>query len=169
MLRKINRLLVKIASVLVIIGIACLGVLVPADVIGRYFTGRMFVWSPELSSFCLVWVGMLGGAVGFDKGMQIGVTVVINKLPQAVRSVVMLIGYLCMLYLLSVLVTRGIVQVRANFSQVTSIIKIPMGIPYMALPVGAGIMALITVEKIIDLFRKDPGAKAPDQARESEG
>ena len=155
MLKKINSFLIKIASVLVIIAMTCVAFLVPADVIGRYFTGKMFPWSPEITSFCLVWIGMLGGAIGFHKGMQIGVNVVVNLLPKPISRIVRLVGYLFMLYLLSLLVTRGFAQVQLNFNQATSILKIPMGIPYMAIPFGAGIMGLITLEKIIDLFRKD--------------
>ncbi|MFZ5646910.1 MAG: TRAP transporter small permease [Bacillota bacterium] len=152
MLQRINRNLLRVAGWGVVMGMAAISIVIPYEVAGRYFLGSMPAWSGEVTTFSLVWVSMLGAAVGLPRGYQIGMTSLIEKLPERIGRFVKMLGHLITLAILSVLVIYGVDQTILNVNQTSSAMEISMAIPYTAIPAGALLMWLVTLEQALGVL-----------------
>ena len=79
-LNRVNTLLFQTAEQAVILFMGIIALVIPYEVFGRYVLGDMPMWSGESATYSLVWVSMLGGAVGLRKGVQVGVDLAYAKL-----------------------------------------------------------------------------------------
>lgn len=151
-LKMINRNLLRAAGWGVVAGMAVISIIIPYEVFGRYFLGDAPYWSGELTVFALVWVSMLGAAVGLPRGYQIGMTFFIERLSEGAGRLVRLLGHLITLVVLSVLIIYGFDQTLVNLNQTSSAMQISMAIPYLAVPLGAILMWLVTLEQAIGVL-----------------
>jgi TRAP-type C4-dicarboxylate transport system permease small subunit len=129
---------------------------VSASVVVRYFGlfGGSLHWATELSRFIIVWVVMLGAVVAFDHGAHIAVALFQESLPPAGRRVVEATAYLLSLAFIVVLAWSGLRLALATMRQISPALGLPMGYVYLAIPVGA---ALIAVQSV--LFVVYPGTR----------
>lgn len=162
-LRQVNKNLLRVAGWGVIAGMAAISIVIPYEVAGRYFLGSMPIWSGEVTTFSLVWVSMLGAAVGLPRGYQIGMTSLIDKLPGGMGRFVKILGHLITLAILSVLVIFGLEQTLLNINQTSPAMQISMAIPYTAIPAGSALMWLVTLEKTLGILT---GAREETEAGE---
>ncbi|MCG0278171.1 MAG: TRAP transporter small permease [Thermanaeromonas sp.] len=145
----VNRFFLKLAEAGVVVGMAILAIVIPYEVLGRHVLGNMPPWSAELTTFALVWVSMLGAVIGLKKGYQIGIAFFLEKLPGPMASIVRLLGFAIMLVFLGVMVFYGTDQALYNLYQVSPAMRIPMAIPYAAIPVGCAMMFTVTLEEML--------------------
>ncbi|MFZ5652338.1 MAG: TRAP transporter small permease [Bacillota bacterium] len=150
-LKQINKTLLRVAGWGVVAGMAAISIVIPYEVAGRYLLGSMPAWAGEVTTFSLVWVSMLGAAVGLPKGYQIGMTFLIEKLPERMGHYVRILGHLITMAILSVLVIFGVDQTLLNINQTSPAMQISMAFPYMAIPAGAALMWLVTLERTLGL------------------
>jgi len=153
---SLNRFFLKVAEWGVILGMAILAIVIPYEVFGRYVLGNMPPWSAELATFTLVWVSMLGSVIGLKKGYQIGITFFLEKLPNRLARMVKFINFAIMLFFLGVMVYYGTDQAIYNLRQISPAIRIPMTVPYAAIPVGAAMMFTVTVEELLKFLFAEP-------------
>lgn len=142
----LNLLLLKIATVGVIISMAAIAIIIPYEVFGRYVLNEMATWSGEAATFSLVWATMMGAAVGLRKGYQVGMTSVLDALPANYARLIQGIGYLWSIFFLGIMVYFGFEQTTFNYYQTSPGMGIRMAIPYSALPIGFFVMLLVTIE-----------------------
>ena len=114
-LNRFNALLFQTAEQAVILFMGIIALVIPYEVFGRYVLGDMPMWSGEAATYSLVWVSMLGGAVGLRKGVQVGIDLAYAKLPVYWAGQVRLSGALFMLLFLSVMITVGLQQTLDNW------------------------------------------------------
>jgi len=153
-LKRIDDFIEKIASAILVIFLVVIAIVIPVGVFTRYVVKIALTWSDEISLFSLVWASMLGAAVGLRKGYQIGIRYFVDKSPRILSIILEAISYLFILGFLTVLVIFGTKQTIINARQLSAAIRIPMAIPYAALPVGFAIMILFTIEQILDFIRR---------------
>lgn len=155
-LRQFNAIALKIAGWSVIIAMAAIAIVVPYEVFGRYVLGSMSMWSNEFSQYALVWASMLGGAVGLNRGYQVGITSLTDSVSPETARVIQGIGFVIVLVFLALVSYYGFAQMWMNRNQSSSTMGIPMSVPYSALPIGFALMFLVTVEQLIDLVNSTP-------------
>lgn len=126
-----------------------IALVIPYEVFGRYVLGDMPMWSGEAATYSLVWVSMMGGAVGLRKGVQVGIDLVYEKLPPQLAAKVRLLGAVVMLLFLSIMIYFGLQQTGDNWRQISPALGIPMAAPYLALPTGFILMWLFTLEQTL--------------------
>ncbi len=148
-LNKINQLLLRGAGWVVVAGMAVISLVIPYEVLGRYVLGSSPHWSGELSVFTLVWISMMGAAVGLPRGYQMGMTFFIDRLSPGTGRLMRILGHLVTLSILSVLVVYGFKQTAHNLDQISPAMRISMALPYLAIPVGALLMWLVTLEQVL--------------------
>jgi TRAP-type C4-dicarboxylate transport system permease small subunit len=100
---------------------------------------------------------MLGSVIGLKKGYQIGITFFLEKLPNRLARMVKFISFAIMLFFLGVMVYYGTDQAIYNLRQISPAIRIPMTVPYAAIPVGAAMMFTVTVEELLKFLFVEPG------------
>lgn len=157
LLRRFNAVTLKLSSWVVIVSMAAIAIIVPYEVFGRYVLGSMSMWATEFLQYCLVWASLLGGAVGLNRGYQVGITSLTDSLPPAGAKIVQVISYVVVMIFLALVTYHGFDQVWVNRNQVSSTIGIPMSIPYAAMPAGFLIMFFVTVEQLADLLSGKSG------------
>jgi TRAP-type transport system small permease protein len=151
-LSRLNGVLLKFAGGITILTMAIMAIVIPYEVAGRYLLGAMPSWSGEATTFSLVWLSMMGAAIGLRKGYQISLTTVIDRLPHPAARIARG-GSLClMLILLLIMTWYGLQQTLINLRQTSPALEISMALPYAALPAGFGLMLLITIEDLAGMF-----------------
>ncbi len=138
-----------------------IAVTIPITVFSRYVLRNTPIWTDETALFSLVWASMLGAGVGLRKGYQVGIRSLVEKAPRAIGAAMEIAGYLFMFIFLGVMVYFGVSQTVTNTKQLSAALRLPMAIPYAALPTGFAIMFLFTVEEALSFFaRQKKGAPA---------
>ena len=126
---------------------AVIALTIPITVFSRYVLKNTPIWTDETALFSLVWASMLGAAAGLRKGYQVGIRTVVEKAPKPIGAALGIIGYLFMFFFLAIMIFFGFKQTLINTKQLSAAMRIPMAIPYAALPVGFLIMLLFTIEE----------------------
>jgi C4-dicarboxylate transporter DctQ subunit len=123
----------------VILTIAITGT-ISLEVIFRYCLQLPLIGSEELAEYLMVWLGMLSAAVAAREKAHIGMEALVNLAPAGLRKVV---GYLnsgLLLVFLATLVYWGVIHALAVVAQKSPTLRISMLWPYLAIPVGGGLM-----------------------------
>ncbi|MCX7787959.1 MAG: TRAP transporter small permease [Spirochaetes bacterium] len=132
-------------SLLVLVGVTFL------QVVFRFFFTAL-TWSEELSSFLLVWVSLLGMAVGFKRGSHIAVTFLLEKLTLSARKWVQLCIALFGLTFFGIVVYFGWVMMNTEATQVTPAMGLSMRWIYLMYPVTGAVTLLHICDSIVTLF-----------------
>jgi TRAP-type transport system small permease protein len=126
------------------------------NVVGRYGFGQTFISADEVQIYIMVYIAFLGAAVATWRRMHLRMDVLVQRLPRAVRAalgvaelvlVVVLAGFV--LY-----VASGYVKQMAGLDARSQNAGIPMWIPHSAIVVGFGLIAVLSVLQVVQLFRK---------------
>jgi TRAP-type transport system small permease protein len=94
-------------------------------------------WTEELSRYLFVWVVYLGGIATVRKGMNITFDIIIDSLPYKFWKYLFTFTCLVSAVFLVMIAYLGIQTSMVVFGQVSSMLRIPMGIVYLAIPIGA--------------------------------
>jgi TRAP-type C4-dicarboxylate transport system permease small subunit len=113
----------------------------------------------ELGEFLLVWATFLGGASASRRVSHMRVGEIVDALPPRLAAGLEQIIRLATLFLLSLLVWKGASIVGHTWSQRTSVLYWPVGLTYLAMPVGA---ALCMVYVMLHIVRPPSPAPNPD-------
>ncbi len=101
-----------------------------------------FTWAQELCVYMFIWVAKFGAAYGVRTGIHVGVDVLINRLPPASRSRVVIFGLLCGALFTGVIGVLGarFVWEIAQTDQTSADMEAPMWLVYLAIPGGSFLM-----------------------------
>jgi TRAP-type C4-dicarboxylate transport system permease small subunit len=155
-LSRLNGVLLKSAGGITILAMTVMAIVIPYEVAGRYLLAAMPSWSGEAATFSLVWLSMMGSAIGLRKGYQISLTTIVDRLPCPAAGIVRGCSLCLMLVLLLIMTWYGLQQTLINLPQVSPALEISMAVPYAALPAGFGLMLLITIEDLSGILFSSP-------------
>ena len=125
-------------AVLVIISAMAVDVLI--EVIFRYVLLLPLFWTEEFARYCLVWSSLLAAGIAIKRGQHVAVTFVAEKFPKNIRAVAGLGGNILTATLLAVILWGGLYLVILTRHQISPAMRLPMSLPYMAVPTGSAIM-----------------------------
>ena len=124
--------------VITMLAAALLGVMT-ANVLARSVFNADIAWNTEFGEFALVWATFLGGAAAARRGAHMCITEFIEKMPAGPRRVIEVLLRLVVIALLVLLVRAGINIVGKTMDQQMSVLYWPVGLQYLAMPVGSGL------------------------------
>ncbi len=130
-----------------------------AQVVLRFVFNQPLTWAEEVARYSFVWVTFLAAAIGLERGIHIGVDLLIGFFPDPLRRTIELATHALVVVTLLVLIYFGFRQSAVNMIQVSPILGLPMGVPYAALPIGGIIMLFGTLRRTRVLLC-GPGAGA---------
>ncbi len=134
-------------------------VLIGLQVFTRYVLHASIPWTEEVARMVLVWLVMLGAAVAMDRGEHYAITFLVAPLKGAARLLVITVTNVLGIAFLLALAVYGAEYVAANMKTVYVSTQVSRGWIYLAMPVGAAIMAVSLLARSIEAFRY------PEQAR----
>jgi len=163
------------ASIAVCLGLMTL--ITFANVAARYIFNTNILWALEATVFLFAWLVLMGCSYGVKKQFHIGVDVIINILPAGARKILALISVAaCLIFSILLLIgswnywypfisdqafleTEDIpmldsLQFLAMWlNEGEPYEKVPRFIPYMALPLGMGLLTIRFVQLAIKILK----------------
>ncbi len=119
-----------------------------AQVFFRFVIVHSLPWSEEFSRYALVWASFLGASVALKRGLHIGVEAFVAKLSKEKKRWIYLITLTFIILFLLVVIIKGFQMASFNMRQLSPAMRIPMGFPYLAVPVGSLLMVLHLVNEL---------------------
>lgn len=146
-------------EVLLVATLSAMTVLVFGQTFLRFSIGKTPSWTQELAQFLQVYFVYLGASYAIKKDAHIRVTFIGKIIPSFLRNSFEITSYFCFLLFCAILIYWGIPLCNdiRNFNQVSAAMRLPMYIPYLALPLGGIIMSFRLIQKIFHLFAKNGG------------
>lgn len=139
-----------------VVTLGAVSLIIFGQVISRYFFHYTPLWSEELSRYLIVWSIFIGVSVGVRENKHIGVDALIRFLPPTLK-----VAGECLLNLIGIVVVVVLIYTGIQFigrtieyEQLSPAMRLPMYIPYLAMPVGLGLSAVRFVQNIVRLFVK---------------
>lgn len=115
----------------------------------RFVLRSPLSWSEEFARYCFVWLSSLGAAAGLRRGLHPGLDLWPGRLRGPLRELVSLGALVLGAVFLAVVFVYGWELARFNMRQRSPAMGLPMGVPYAAVPAGAGLMLLHAVAMVL--------------------
>jgi len=146
-----HRLQVILEAALAILT-ATLVLIVLWQVLTRYLLGKPSSWTDEAATVLLVWMVLIGAAIGFARRAHLGLDYFVGKLSGRVRAVLRAIVFaLVALFAAAVMIYGGSRLALSAFrtGQVMPALQMRRGYFYLPLPVGGAIIFLVAMEGML--------------------
>ncbi|MEX2518064.1 MAG: TRAP transporter small permease [Paracoccaceae bacterium] len=137
------RAIERALDVFLLIAISMMLVSICIQVAGRYLFGYAPSWTEEVARFLVIWVTMVGSAVMLRRGGHIAVTVAVDALPRRLGLAVGWLRDALILIMAGALAYYGYMFAVIGGRRDSAALEIPMYYPYLAIPVGAALIALL--------------------------
>lgn len=137
-----------------------------AQVFFRFVIVHSLPWSEEFSRYSLVWASFLGASIALKRGLHIGVEAFVAKLPKEKRRLIYLITLGIIALFLIVVIIKGVQMAAFNMRQSSPAMRIPMGFPYLAIPVGSFIMVIHLLDELTLGWKRRAGLAGMEKTEE---
>ena len=120
----------------------------------RYFLGQPLSWSDEAAGFLVVLLVMLAVAEAQRRGEHIGVDLLLERARGRRRRLLQAFGALCVAAAATVLLWQGWETIAFSWmigARPMVIAEIPLWLIEMFLPLGAGLMLLVSLAQLLAL------------------
>jgi TRAP-type C4-dicarboxylate transport system permease small subunit len=134
----INKLFLVLTGILM----ALMVIDVFLQVLFRFVFESPLSWTEEVSRYLFVWIVWIGSAlVMADKG-HVGIDILIKNFSPTWQRFMEILIYLIFLFPASAMAYYGFALAKLNMNQPSAALRMPMGIPYAAIPIAAVLMIL---------------------------
>ena len=140
--RAIEYALTSLGLFMVIVGFL--------QVTSRYLFKNPLVWSEELLRYVFVWLIFLGTALGLRRKVHIRITFITDILPQKIRPWFGLCSDILIMFFTSILLWKSVYLCITQADQLSSALRIPITIPYLAMPVGSVLILLYALADAVN-------------------
>lgn len=157
--RRLNRYVERFCVLLMVLLVldVWLGVLV------RYVIPVQLTFTEEAARYLMIWMALLAISSGISHREHIGVLVLFERFPPALRKWLAVAFDAIALGFFAILLFYGIGFVERGFSRFTMINEIPKAYPFMGVPLAAGVACVqLLLVGIHDFFSSD-GVSAADR------
>ena len=120
-------------------------VLVICNVFMRYIFDFSISWAEEVATICFVWCVFIGASAGYKHKMDVGITLVIDKLPSHLQPFISLLTRLLLLVLNAYIFYMAIVFTRIAWVKPTAVLGVSSAVFNLALVVGFGLITFYTL------------------------
>jgi len=154
-MEAVDRALGFLEKFVISVGLGAATLLLFANVVARYFFHTGFSWVLELVEYLFAWVVLIGAAHGFRSGTHLGIDILVERFsPANQRRIALLALGSCLLFVglvwwYSVQYTLRIYE----WGDLTLDLQIPQWIPYLAIPVGLGLMFIHLLQVGWEIWR----------------
>lgn len=154
--------------------IVLMGIMLTAislQVFMRYVMENSLMWSEEVARYTFIWLVYIAISYGVKQQRHISVDALQLVLKQRGKHVLAIIAngfFLLFALLMLVYGTKNAVALL-TYGQSTPATQIPMGLVYLAAPVGMGLTAIRLIQQLIYLFQHPDKVETSLEASINEG
>jgi TRAP-type C4-dicarboxylate transport system permease small subunit len=119
-----------------------------------------FPYTEEITVYAMMWVTLFGSAYAFGLRKHIAIDVLSNQLSVVNRyKLEMVVESIIILFSVFILIIGGsrFVYITFKLGQTSSVIQIPKGWIYLALPISGLVIILYNIQNILDIYMKQNG------------
>ncbi len=127
-----------------------------ANVAARVALNSDLAWNTEFGEFVLLWATFLGGASAARRGAHMRITEFVEAMPAAVQKLVEVATRIGVIGLLLLLISYGWSITESTMGQELTVLHVPMGLQYLAMPVGSALALVFVVYETVLLLRGKP-------------
>ena len=136
-----DRALLRLNRWVVIVILAAMALMVFANVALRFLTDESIIWVEEVSRYLMIWLTFLGAGLVLRYGGHIGIDTLQDSLPKH-AAIVRVVIFALLLGFFGFMVWIGTRYAMLTWGQTTPVMQIPVGIVYLAMPVGFALLIL---------------------------
>ncbi|MHB0753776.1 TRAP transporter small permease [Polaribacter septentrionalilitoris] len=124
------------------------------QVFSRFVLRAPSTITDEISSFSLIWVGLLGAAYAAGKNLHLAIDLIpedVVKKRQGLFNGIVFISIA--VFALTVMIIGGfrLVQLSFQFGQTSATLEIPLGFIYMVVPISGVLICYYSIDTLINL------------------
>lgn len=149
---KIFDLFEKTLNLVLQVLLGTIIVTISYSVLMRYVFSRPPAWAEELSRFIFIWIVMLGAILVTREQSHIEFTILFDRFPKKVKSLVKTLIRLLMLAFCWIMVREGVKIYPIVAEAASPTFAISMGWLYLSVPVGGILMGVFTLENLLKSF-----------------
>lgn len=153
-LKWIDRLN-KVVGIVVGLMLAVMSILIVLQIFCRFVIKYPLPWTEEAARYLMVYTVFIGASLALRNYKMIAIEVVSESLKPKARKVLRIFVMLLSIVFFVMLLVKGIDMLEIVNRQASSAMGLSMGIPYLAIPIGALLMIINAVAVIIDLLIND--------------
>lgn len=131
--------------------------------------GTPAVWSEEIARFSFIYMVFTGCAVGVRKGIHYTFDIFGKMKNKLVSYTARTLALAFQLTFFGFLLYTAIVFIPQMAARASSVLRIPVSIPYSSIIVFAGFGIIFTLEKIVEFIRNPESYKENENYEELEG
>ncbi len=139
MLSTFDRALIRANRWALIAILAAMAAMVFANVALRFLTDHSILWVEEVSRYLMIWLTFLGAGLVLRYGGHIGIDTLQERLPglaPALRATI----FVLLLAFFAAMAWLGGRYALLTWGQTTPVLQIPIGVVYLAMPIGFGLL-----------------------------
>jgi C4-dicarboxylate transporter, DctQ subunit len=150
-LQKINHFLNYLEEYVGVASLIFTSLLVFVQVVLRYVFNYSLSWSEEIARYLIVWFVFIGSSIAVREKAHATMDALVTYLPIKGKKIFSIIANLISIVFCVFLIWSGsgIVTSVIEFGSVTPSTGLPMFIPYLAIPVGASLMAIRFLQLLV--------------------
>jgi TRAP-type C4-dicarboxylate transport system permease small subunit len=120
----------------------------------RYIFKHSIIGSDEIQTFIMIWMTFVGAAAASWRHQHLRMDVITARLPRRVRVALFGIELVLILGLMTVLAKESFTYAAQmqRLDRRSDLAGLPMWLPHSAIFVGFGLIALVTLWRIVELF-----------------
>lgn len=148
----------KLVAALVVLFFGYMIIAVLVQIAGRYLFEFAIDWTAETATFAQIWMVLLAGGLAMRDNLHVSVDALTSHLPTNVlRGMVVVVTLPC-LWFLSQAIIGSLALIDIGRIQSSPVLRLPMWIPYLSLPVGLGYFGLEFILAMVKRWQ-DPKAE----------
>ncbi len=155
MRRLVDKFLER--AVIVVLSIMLLSVI--WQVLSRYVLQSPSTLTDEISSYSLIWFGLLGAAYASGKHLHLAIDLVSENLvrekPKLFNGIVH-VSVILFAFLVMVIGGIRLVQLSFQFEQTSAALEIPLGFIYMVVPFSGLLICYYNLDSFISVLKTKP-------------
>ncbi|AQS94366.1 C4-dicarboxylate ABC transporter permease [Polaribacter sp. BM10] len=124
------------------------------QVFSRFVLRAPSTITDEISSFSLIWLGLLGAAYAAGKNLHLAIDLISEDLVKRKQGFFNGVVFISIaLFAFTVMIIGGIrlVQLSFQFGQTSATLEIPLGIIYMIVPISGMLICYYSIDTLINL------------------
>lgn len=147
----------KLVAGLVVVFFAYMIIAVLVQIAGRYLFEFAIDWTAETATFAQIWMVLLAGGLAMRDNLHVSVDALTAHLPVSALRILIVVVTLPCLWFLSQAIAGSLALIDIGRIQSSPVLRLPMWIPYLSLPIGLGYFGLEFLLAMIARWQ-DPGA-----------
>ncbi len=145
----LNKIVNNIEGSICLVGMLGMTAVIFIHVIFRYVFNSPLQWSEEVSRFLTIWVTFGGGSYAFRKGAHVGVTAIVEAMPDRLKRAINIISKIMVILFFIVIGYYGLVLAFEQIGKQSIAAKVPLVLPFSAIPIGSCLVLIRLIQEFI--------------------